>query len=71
MIDFNHLEVKLKLCTSFIVKDVVALDLLARRQWLYTYKAIIEYADSEGRELNREQVIGADINKDLIMQVEE
>ena len=38
MIDTNELEVKLKLCTSFIVKEVIALDPLARRQWLFTYK---------------------------------
>ena len=32
MIDTNDLEVKLKLCTSFIVKEVIALDPLARRK---------------------------------------
>ena len=70
MIDVIHLEVKLKLCTSFIVKEVIALDPLARRQWLYTYKGIIQYADSHGSELTQEQIIGADIYRDLIQQVE-
>ena len=46
MINANDLEVKLKLCISFIVKEVIALDPLERRQWLFTYKNIIKYADS-------------------------
>ena len=71
MIETNDLEVKLKLCTSFIVKEVIALDPLARRQWLYTYKGIIQYADSHGSELTQEQIVGADIYRDLIKQVEE
>ena len=71
MIDTNDLEVKLKLCTSFIVKEVIALDPLARRQWLFTYKGIIQYADSHGSELTKEQIVGADIYRDLIKQVEE
>ena len=71
MIDTNNLEVKLKLCTSFIVKEVIALDPLARRQWLYTYKGIIQYADSHGSDLTYEQIIGADIYRDLLKQVEE
>ena len=71
MIDAINSEVKLKLCTSFIVKEVIALDPLARRQWLYTYKGIIQYADSHGNELTQEQIIGAEIYKDLIKQVEE
>ena len=71
MIETNDLEVKLKLCTSFIVKEVIALDPLARRQWLYTYKGIIQYADSHGSELNQEQIVGADIYRDLIKQVED
>ena len=71
MIDTNNLEVKLKLCTSFIVKEVIALDPLARRQWLYTYKGIIQYADSNGSDLTYEQIIGADIYRDLFKQVEE
>ena len=71
MIETIDLEVKLKLCTSFIVKEVIALDPLARRQWLYTYKGIIQYADSHSRELTKEQIIGADIYRDLIKQVED
>ena len=71
MIDAIHLEVKLKLCTSFIVKEVIALDPIARRQWLFTYKGIIQYADSQGSELTQEQTIGADIYRDLIKQVED
>ena len=71
MIDTINLEVKLKLCTSFLVKEVIALDPLARRQWLYTYKGIIQYADSHGSELTQEQILGADIYRDLIKQVEE
>ena len=67
----KDLDIKLKLCTSFIVKEVIALDPLARRQWLFTYKAIIQYADSHGSELTQEQIIGADIYRDLIKQVEE
>ena len=71
MIEAIHLQVKLKLCTSFIVKEVIALDPLARRQWLYTYKGIIQYADSHGNELTQEQIIGADIYRDLIKQIED
>ena len=70
MIEAIHLQVKLKLCTSFLVKEIIALDPLARRQWLYTYKGIIQYADSHGNELTQEQIIGADIYRDLIQQVE-
>ena len=71
VIDAIHLELKLKLCTSFIVKEVIALDPVARRQWLYTYKGIIQYVDTNGSELSQEQIIGADIYRDLIKQVEE
>ncbi len=71
MFNTNDLEVKLKLCISFIVKEVIALDPLARRQWLYTYKGVIQYADSHNSELNKEQIIGADIYRDLIKQVED
>ena len=71
MIETIDLNVKLKLCTSFIVKEVIALDPLARRQWLYTYKGIIQYADSHSSELTNEQIIGADIYRDLIKQVED
>ena len=66
----NYLEVKLKLCISFIIKEVIALDPIARRQWLFTYKGIIKYADSHGSELTKEQIIGADIYRDLVKQVE-
>ena len=69
MIEAINLQVKLKLCTSFLVKEIIALDPLARRQWLYTYKAIIQYADSHGNELTQEQIIGADIYRDLIKQI--
>ena len=71
MSEINDLEVKLKLCTSFLIKEVIALDPLARKQWLFTYKGIIQYADSHGSELNHEQVIGADIYRELIKQIED
>ena len=71
MIETNDLKIKLKLCISFIVKEVIALDPLARRQWLFTYKGIIQYADSHESELTQEQLLGADIYRDLITQVEE
>ena len=71
MIETIDLQVKLRLCTSFIVKEVIALDPLARRQWLFTYKGIIKYADSHGSELTQEQIVGAEIYRDLIRQVEE
>ncbi len=71
VIETIDLNVKLKLCKSFIVKEVIALDPLARRQWLYTYKGIIQYADSHSSELTNEQIIGADIYRDLIKQVED
>ena len=70
MIETNDLELKFKLCKSFIVKEVIALDPIARRQWLFTYKGIIQYADSHCNELTKEQIIGADIYRDLIKQVE-
>jgi len=69
VIEAIHLQVKLKLCTSFLVKEIIALDPLARRQWLYTYKSIIQYADSHENELTQEQIIGADIYRDLIKQI--
>ena len=71
MIETIDLEVKFKLCMSFLVKEVIALDPLARRQWLYTYKGIIQYADSHGSELTQEQIIGACVYRDLIKQVED
>ena len=69
MIEAINLQVKLKLCTSFLVKEIIALDPLARRQWLYTYKGVIQYADSHENELTQEQIIGADIYRDLIKQI--
>ncbi len=71
MIETIDLDVKLKLCKSFIVKEVIALDPLERRQWLFTYKGIIKYADSHECELTKEQIVGADIYRDLIKEVEE
>ena len=71
MTDIKDLELKLKLCTNFIVKEVISLDPVIRRQWLYTYKGIVEYVDSNRRDLSQEQIIGASIYKDLIAQVEE
>ena len=71
VINTNDLEVKFQLCMSFIVKEVMALDPLARRQWLFTYRGILQYADSQGRELTQEQTIGAEIYRDLIKKVEE
>ena len=71
MTDIKDLEIKLKLFTNFIVKEVIALDPVIRRQWLYTYKGIVEYVDSNPRGLSQEQIIGASIYKDLIKQIEE
>ena len=71
MIEAIHLQVKLKLCNSFIFKEVIALDPLVRRQWLYTYKGIIQYADFNGSKLSQEQIIGEDIYRDIIQQVED
>ena len=71
MTNIKNLEIKLKLCTNFIVKEVIALDPVIRRQWLYTYKGIIEYIDSNKSDISQEQIIGASIYRDLINQVEE
>ncbi len=71
MTDIKDLEIKLKLCNNFMVKEVIALDPVIRRQWLYTYKEIVEYVDSNRRDLSQEQIIGASIYRDLIKQVEE
>ncbi len=71
MTDIKDLEIKLKLCKNFIVKEVIALDPVIRRQWLYTYKGIVEYVDTNTSELSQEQIIGASIYRDLIEQVEE
>jgi len=69
--DIKDLEIKLKLCTNFIVKEVITLDPVIRRQWLYTYKGIIEYVEANTSDLSQEQIIGATIYRDLIEQVEE
>ncbi len=71
MTSIKDLEIKLKLCTNFIVKEVIALDPVIRRQWLYTYKGIIQYVDSNKSDISQEQIIGASIYRDLINQVEE
>ena len=71
MTDIKNLEIKLKLCTNFIVKEVIALDPVIRRQWLFTYKRIVKYVDSNNSDLSQEQIIGASIYRDLIEQVEE
>ena len=71
MIYTNDLELKFKLCISFIIKEVIALDPLTRRQWLFTYRGIIQYADSHGGDLTQEQIIGADIYRDIIKKIEE
>ena len=71
MTDIKDLEIKLKLCTNFIFKEVIALDPVIRRQWLYTYKGIIEYVDSNESDISKEQIIGASIYRDLINKVED
>ena len=71
MTNIKNLEIKLKLCTNFIVKEVIALDPVIRRQWLFTYKGIIDYVDSNKSDISKEQIIGASIYRDLIKQVEE
>tara|TARA_B100000482_G_scaffold676_1_gene630 strand:- start:533 stop:865 length:333 start_codon:yes stop_codon:yes gene_type:complete len=54
-----------------MIKEVIALDPVIRRQWLYTYKGIVKYVDSNTSDLSQEQIIGASIYKDLIEKVEE
>ena len=71
MTDIKDLEIKLKLFKNFIIKEVIALDPVIRRQWLYTYKGIVEYVDSNTSDLSQEQIIGASIYRDLIERVEE
>ena len=71
MTNIKNLEIKLKLCTNFIVKEVIALDPVIRRQWLFTYKGIIDYVDSNKSDISKEQIIGASIYRDLINQIEE
>ena len=71
MSDIKDLEIKLKLYRDFIIKEVIALDPIIRRHWLYTYRGIIEYVDSNKGDISQEQIIGASIYRDLIKQVEE
>ena len=70
MTKIKDLEIRLKLCTNFMVKEVISLDPVVRRQWLYTYKGIVEYVDSKRKDLSQEQIIGASIYRDLIKEVE-
>tara|TARA_Y100000991_G_C21807364_1_gene278082 strand:+ start:118 stop:483 length:366 start_codon:yes stop_codon:yes gene_type:complete len=69
--DNNDLEIKLKLLTDFIIKEVISLDPVLRKQWLYTYKGVVEYVDSNKGDLSQEQIVGASIYRDLIKEVEE
>ena len=71
MTNSNDLEIKLELYKNFLIKEVIALDPVIRKQWLYTYKGIIEYTNSNKRDLSQEQIIGASIYKELINEVEE
>ena len=72
MFGSNSTEKKLKLCINFLVKEVVALDPIIRRQWLSTYKGNVEFATFHGStDLNDEQLMGAEIYKEVIRQVEE
>ena len=71
MTNTKHLEIKLKLYNNFLIKEVIALDPVIRRQWLYTYKGIIEYTQSNKKDISQEQIIGASIYRDLIKQIEE
>lgn len=72
MFGSNSTEKKLKLCINFLVKEVVALDPIIRRQWLSTYKGNVEFTTFHGStDLNDEQLMGAEIYKEVIRQVEE
>ena len=71
MIETNDLEVKLEPYASFIVNEIIVFDSLARRQWLFTYKGVIQYCDTHGCELTQELMIGADLYRDLINKVED
>ena len=71
MTNHENLEIKLKLYKNFLIKEVIALDPVIRRQWLYTYKGIIEYTDSNKKDISQEQIIGASIYREIIKQVEE
>ena len=71
MTNTKDLEIKLKLYKNFLIKEVITLDPVIRRQWLYTYKGIIKYTESNKKDISKEQIIGASIYSDLIKQVEE
>ena len=71
MTNTKDLEIKLKLYKNFLFKEVIELDPVVRRQWLYTYKGIIAYTDSNKKDISQEQIIGASIYRALIKQVEE
>ncbi len=71
MIDNKDLELKLKICINFLFKEIISLDPVIRKQWIYTYKGIIKYVESHKSELSHEQIIGASIYVDLIKRVEE
>ena len=71
MTNTKYLEIKLKLYKNFLIKEIIALDPVIRKQWLYTYKGIIEYTDSNKKDISQEQIIGASIFKELIKEVEE
>lgn len=66
----QDLEIKLQLYKNFLIKEVITLDPVIRRQWLYTYKGIIEYTDSNKKDISKEQIIGASIYRELIKEVE-
>ena len=71
MTNNEDLDIKIKLYKNFLIKEVIALDPVIRRQWLYTYKGIIEYTESNKKDISQEQIIGASIYRDLIKQIEE
>ena len=71
MTNTEDLEIKLKLYKNFLIKEVISLDPVIRKQWLYTYKGIIEYTDSNKKDISYDQIIGASIYRELIKQVEE
>ena len=68
MTNTDDLEIRLKLYKEFFVKEVISLDPVIRRQWLYTYKGIIEYTDSNKKGISQDQIIGSSIYKELIKQ---
>ena len=71
MTNSKDLEIKLELYKNFLIKEVIALDPVIRRQWLYTYKRIVEYTDLNKKDISQEQVLGASIYRYLIKKVEE